>query len=265
MLETSSTLRELFGIYRVLRAITPLLSGGRQKVVMDNLGCVFIMGGVVPPFATGARQWGEFVSGGSPNPDPQRLAVLILDLQYTHGFRLTFEWVPRDLNVRADFLSHALEYSQHSYRLCEECFAYLDGLWGPHSIDRFASAEDCQPRIAPNAGRFCSRFFHPDAEWTEALTIGWAGENNWVSPPTHAVGTAVMHLRAAGAEGTLICPNAPWVSWWPLLRAGPHWASWISSARSFWARPHPLSLPIPLIGPSSAPGGILAVRFAGRA
>jgi hypothetical protein len=37
MLETSSTLRELFGIYRVLCAIAPLLSGGRHKVVMDNL------------------------------------------------------------------------------------------------------------------------------------------------------------------------------------------------------------------------------------
>jgi hypothetical protein len=90
MLGTSSSLRELFGIYRVLCAIAPLLSGGRHKVVMDNLGCVFIMGRVVPPFATGARQWGKFVSGGSPNPYLQRLAVLILDLQYTHGFRLTF-------------------------------------------------------------------------------------------------------------------------------------------------------------------------------
>ena len=39
----------------------------RHKVVMDNLGCVFIMGGVVPSFATGGREWGEFVSGGSPN------------------------------------------------------------------------------------------------------------------------------------------------------------------------------------------------------
>jgi hypothetical protein len=183
MLETNSTLRELFGVYRVLCAIAPLLSGGRHKVVMDNLGCVFIMGEVVPPFATGARQLGNFVSGGSPNPDLQRLAVFILDLQYTHWFRLTSEWVPRDLNVRADFLFHTLEYSQHSYRLCEECFAHLDGLWGPHSIDRFASAEDCQPLIAPNAGRFCSRSFQPDAEWTDALTIGGPGKTTGSPPP----------------------------------------------------------------------------------
>jgi hypothetical protein len=45
MLETSSTLRELFGIYQVLCAIAPLLSWGLHKVVMDNLGCVFTGGG----------------------------------------------------------------------------------------------------------------------------------------------------------------------------------------------------------------------------
>jgi hypothetical protein len=147
------------------------------------------------------------------------------------------------------------EYSQHSYRLCEKCFAHLDGLWGPHSIDRFASAENCQPLIAPNAGRFCSRFFHPDAEWTDALTIGWAGGNNWISPPTHAVGTAVTHLREAGVESTLICPNASWASWWHLLHACPHWApDIIGTVRSFSARSHPLLLPIPLIGTCSTPG-----------
>jgi hypothetical protein len=200
-------------------------------------------------------------SGGSPNPDLQRLAVLILDLQYTHWFLLTFEWVLRDLSMRADFLSHALEYSQHSYRLGKECFAYLDGLWGPHSIDSFASAQDCQPLIAPNAGRFCSLFFHSGAEWTDALTIGWAGENNWISPPTHVVGTAVTHLRAAGAEGTLICPNAPWASWWHLLRAGPHWAPDIVGT----VRLGPASTAL-VVGTADrhlfGPWGILAVRFA---
>ncbi len=57
---------------------------------MDNLGCVFIMGGCVPSFATGSRVWGEFVLGGSPNPVLQRLAVHMLDLQIEHQFSLTF-------------------------------------------------------------------------------------------------------------------------------------------------------------------------------
>jgi hypothetical protein len=85
-----------------------------------------------------------------------------------------------------------------------------------------------------------------------------------ISPHTHAVSTAITHLRAACAEGTLICPNAPWASWWHLLRMGPHWA--------------PDLVGTVHLGPASfalivdtydrhlfGPGGILAVRFAGRA
>jgi hypothetical protein len=34
-----------------------------------------------------------------------------------------------------------------------EGFAYLDGRGGPHTIDRFASADNRQPLCAPNAGR----------------------------------------------------------------------------------------------------------------
>ena len=68
---------------------------------MDNLGCVFITGGLVPPFAVGGKRFGEFVSGGSPNPSLQALAVALLDAQIDGGFLLTFEWVPREQNVRA--------------------------------------------------------------------------------------------------------------------------------------------------------------------
>jgi hypothetical protein len=63
----------------------------------------------------------------------------------------------------------------------------------------------------PYAGRSCCRYFHPEAEQTNALTIGWEGGNNLVIPPTHAVGAAVAHLRAAGARRghvNLICPDA---------------------------------------------------------
>ncbi len=62
----------------------------------------------------------------------------MLDLQIEHRFSLTFVWVPRDLNVCADFLLHVSEMLHHHYSLSEEWFAYLDWLWGPHTIDLFA-------------------------------------------------------------------------------------------------------------------------------
>jgi len=98
---------------------------------MDNLGCVFILGGVVPPFAVGGKAWGEFVSGGSPNPDLQRLALRIHDSQLEHGYELVAEWRPRDENVRADFLLHVAEMLHHDYRLIPRFFRMLDMLWDP--------------------------------------------------------------------------------------------------------------------------------------
>ena len=263
LLDASSTLRELYGIATFVAAVAHLLRGGRHRVLMDNLGCVFIMGGVVPPFAVGGKQWGEYVSGGSPNAALQQQAVQLLDLQQAHDFTLVFEWVPRDLNVRADYLSHASEMRHHSYRLREEWFAYLDGLWGPHSVDRFAAADNCQPLGAPNTGRFCSQFFHPDAEWVDAFTLPWGGENNWLFPPTHAIAEAVAHLRASGAAGTLIIPSAPWAPWWPTLCQGQRWAPDVVGAVQLGPAEEVLTISrsdLALFGH----GGVIAIRFGRR-
>jgi hypothetical protein len=65
MLESSSTLRELFGIWLFIATVCSLLRGGRHLVVLDNLGGVAILGGVVPAFARGGRVLGEYASGGS--------------------------------------------------------------------------------------------------------------------------------------------------------------------------------------------------------
>ena len=59
----------------------------------------------------------------------------------------------------------------HGYRLRAELFHALEKQWGPHSIDRFAPADNCQPMQVPHAGRFCSNYFSPEAVWTDAFTV----------------------------------------------------------------------------------------------
>ncbi len=49
---------------------------------------MFIQGGVVPDFAIGGKQWGEFVTGGSPNPDLQSLALRLFQAQLDGVFVL---------------------------------------------------------------------------------------------------------------------------------------------------------------------------------
>ena len=150
----SSTLCELFGVVNFILLIRNLLRGGAHRVVLDNLGCVFILGGVVPPFAVGGKVWGEYVSGGSPNPDLQHLALQAFDAQLACGFSLQAVWVPRDLNVRADFLSHAAEYPDHAVttdtlctKPCFRCLTRSGGLTLSTALQ--LQATDCCQGSAP--------------------------------------------------------------------------------------------------------------------
>ena len=228
LLGASSTLRELFGIAAFIAAVAHLLRGGRFRVFLDNLGCVFIMGGVVPEAAIGGRQWGEYVTGGSPHPELQRLALQLFSAQLAGGFTLQAVWQPRELNIRADYLSRVATMLHHEYRLLPALFRWLDERWGPHTIDRFASVDTLQPLAPPHTGRFCSQYFHPEAEWTDAFSVPWGGENNWLFPPYGNIAQAVSHLCASRAVGTLIAPFLPWAPWLPALRRGRQWAPFVT-------------------------------------
>ena len=159
LLEASSTLRELFGLGSFILEVAPLLRGGRHLVVLDNMGCVFILGGIVPSANVGNKQWGEWVSGGSPNPDLQQWALAICDAEIQYDFKLVPVWRPREENVQADWLSHTSEMRLHDYTVRDSVFQMLDYLWGPHSIDRFASRDNCQRLATPYAYRYCSQCF----------------------------------------------------------------------------------------------------------
>jgi hypothetical protein len=257
-------LRELYGIWLFISAVARLLAGGRHLVVMDNLGCIFILGGVLPAFALGGRQWGEFVSGGSPDPELQAYAIALHDLQLEHGFTLVPVWRPRAENVRADFLSRVSLLQLHDYQLRPDLFRALDEAWGPHTVDRFSTFESCQPLRPPHGRRFCSLFFHPAALWTDALAAPWGAKVNWAFPPFPLVAGAVSAFLEGRAAGTLIIPDTRTAIWWPSLRAGTEWVPEITAWRAlgpagsillrFSAADHGLARDTPL----------LALRFGGR-
>ena len=97
-------------------------------------------------------------------------------------------------------------------------------MWGPHTIDLFATADSRQPLAAPFRGRFCSLYFHPEAVWTDAFSAPWGHENSWLFPPFEMVGQTLCALRGLGARGTLLVPQDHSASWWSLLRSGRGWA-----------------------------------------
>ena len=97
--------------------------------------------------------------------------VALLDAQIDSGSLRASEWVPRELNERGDYLSHVSAMRRHGHRLRAELLHALDARWGPHSIDRFATADDCHPLQASRTGRLCSHYYSPAAAWTDGVTV----------------------------------------------------------------------------------------------
>ena len=118
-----------------------------------------------------------------------------------YQIRLEPEWIPRELNVRADMLSRVVDHDD--WCLNPAVFRWLDSLWGPHTVDRFADHNNCQ------VTRFNSRCWCPGSEAVDAFTVNWSTENNWWCPPVALVPRVISHARVCGASGTLIVPEWP--------------------------------------------------------
>ena len=90
-------------------------------------------------------------------------------------------------------------------------FQWLGEIWGPHTIDRFASPGNTQ------LDRFNSRFYTPGAEAVDAFTCSWTDDNNWWVPSVHLVPRVVRHTQITKSPGTLVIPK--WLSspFWTLL------------------------------------------------
>jgi hypothetical protein len=83
------------------------------------------------------------------------------------------EWVPREENAFADEISNML--IPEDWMLSRSWSQFLDYIWGPHTVDLFAS----------NANNRCARFFSlywcMGSSGINAFGQQWSGENCWVN------------------------------------------------------------------------------------
>ncbi|XP_068716373.1 uncharacterized protein [Montipora foliosa] len=109
----------------------------------------------------------------------QELALDIFLFASGHNIRLDLTWIPRDQNSEADRFSKVVDIDDYSVH--DDVFIHLDRLWGPHSIDRFASSYNAK------LPRFNSRFLQSGTEAIDAFSQDWSCDNNWIVPPTTVV------------------------------------------------------------------------------
>ena len=203
----SSTWRELVAVSRVLISIASKLRNMRVRWFSDNQNVVRIL------------------QVGSRKPHLQEQAMKVFETCISYQIRLEPDWLPREENELADFISRIVDYDD--WQVNPELFYGLDGVWGPHSVDRFA--DDYNSHLP----RFNSRFACPRSEAVDAFTVDWGGgENNWWCPPPGLVVRVVRHAEVCHATGTLIVPYWKSAPFWPLLCPdGSRYASFVVDFR----------------------------------
>jgi hypothetical protein len=104
-------------------------------------------------------------------------------------------------NIWADALSRVTDYSD--WHLAPRKFKHLSGLWGPHTVDRFASFANKQ-MLWYNA-----KWRDGTAEAVDCLHLtdgDWRGEHNWYNPLWESLDDLVVNLRQCVSATIVIAP-----------------------------------------------------------
>lgn len=191
----SSTWRELEAVHRSLVAFKCQVAGQALQWHCDNAAVVRIL------------------DCGSNKPHLQLLAVDVAEICFDSRICLFPVWIPRADNTVADWLSRgAVEIDCDDWQLHPSWFCYLDSIWGPHTIDRFADENNAQLMVF-NSKKPCSGTCGVDA-----FSFSWADENNWLCPPIASVLRVLEKVRADRATATLVVPWWESSFFWPTLR-----------------------------------------------
>ena len=188
---TSSTYREVYAILYALSALKSIHKGETILWYTDNWAA------------------SKIIRKGSPKPELHEMAEKIFELCKQHHIKLLVEWVPRELNEYADYLSKIVDHDD--WVTTSIFFKYLEEKWGPHTIDRFASSSNTKLK------RFNSKFLCPNTEHVNAFSISWEGENNYLVPPVTYIPKILAHMQACQAKGTVVVPYWPSAAYFPIL------------------------------------------------
>ncbi|GLC39197.1 hypothetical protein PLESTM_000862900 [Pleodorina starrii] len=191
MRRTSSGNRELAAIFFSLESLKDELNGRRVHLLTDSQNAERI------------------VDHGSRKAHLQEWALKIFWWCKEHQVQLSVSWIPRELNEVADYFSKLKDGDD--WKLNPVWFGVLDRKWGPHTVDRFASAGNAQLK------RFNSLYRCPGAEAVNCFSQMWGKENNWCNPPFALVGRVLEFMKSQAATGTVVLPVWKSAVWWPVL------------------------------------------------
>jgi hypothetical protein len=199
----SSTWRELKAVDNILLSLCVKFKHHKVQWFTDNQNVVRV------------------IARGSMRHDLHTLAHSICQTCTLNHIQISPVWIPRESNVRADYLSKCSDNDDWSMQPC--IYSWLEGMWGPFSVDRFATPYNSQCQM------FYSRYWTPGCEGVDAFSVDWHDENNWVVPPSNRIIQVVKHFRLCQARGALIIPLCKGASFWTAICPdGVHFADFVT-------------------------------------
>lgn len=188
---TSSTVREILAFKNVLTSFEKDLKHHRVQWCSDNINATRI------------------ITNGSTKEHLQNLAMDIFNFCFKNTIQIEAQWVPRELNTRADFLSKWNDTDD--WGIDFETYDYLTKNYGQFSCDRFANSTNtkCQ--------KFNSLHYCPGSAGVNAFSFDWKNEFNWLCPPIHLIAKTIKHLEHCKAVGVLLLPEWKSAYFWPLI------------------------------------------------
>lgn len=184
-----SNAKEMLAVLLTIKSLLPMLKGKSIQILSDSITtCAFInfQGGAIKTLDIIARN--------------------IWDLAIRNNINIQAKHLAGKLNVEADRLSRLP--AQYEWFMHPSLFAYIDSLFGPHTIDRFASI------LTRQITRYNSLFWDPETEGVDALhQNNWQNELNFVNPPFRLLSKVLQHIKQTEAEATVIAPHWPAKIW----------------------------------------------------
>ena len=194
MSSMSSNYREITAVLLTLKSFIPVLKGKTVTVFSDNITTVANI---------------NFM--GSSHRDLSEVASKIWSLAIRNSIEIQAKFLPGKSNVHADFLSRLPQ--KYEWILHPHIFAYLDRLYGPHTIDRFASM------TTSHLPTYNSRYLDPYTFGINALEQrDWDIHNNFVNPPFRLIEQTLNVICRFQAKATVIAPWWPAMTWFQTLR-----------------------------------------------
>ena len=138
-----------------------------------------------------------------------KLDVNIFCCAREHNIDVEIHWIPRTLNVVADFLSKTVDLDDWRVKDCY--FQAIQSRWGLFTIDCFASCQNFK------VSRFYSRYYNPGSHGVDCFSFSWSNEFCWLAPPIHLIPRAIQHVLLCRCRAVIVVPFWPSAVFWPLI------------------------------------------------